>query len=104
MIQVILEKIHERNSVGEKVVMVNISVHPQKVDRSSSTIATITKTESLVMTTELAFTEGGWLHPDQMPHISSLGAWDAMHNGDAFKNPCFSQFIVYGRYEVTHAT
>ena len=55
------------------------------------------------MATELAFTKGGWLHPDQMPQIRSLGAWDAIQKGNAFKNPCCSQFIVYGRYEVTHA-
>jgi hypothetical protein len=55
------------------------------------------------MATELAFTKGGWLHPDQMPQIRSLGACDAIQKGNAFKNPCCLQFIVYGRYEVTHA-
>ena len=39
------------------------------------------------MATELAFTKGGWLHPDQMPQIRSLGAWDATQKGNAFKNP-----------------
>jgi hypothetical protein len=55
------------------------------------------------MTTELlAFTKCGWLHPDRMPRLAILEHGMLCRRGGAFKNPCCSQFIVYGRYEVTH--
>ena len=55
------------------------------------------------MATELAFTKGGWLHPDQMPQIRSLGAWDAIQKGECIQESMLLTIHVYGRYEVTHA-